>query len=431
VIGRGGMGAVWLARHLELGVDVAVKLMSPRLVSDSAARARFRREARAAARLKSAHVVAVHDFGEDGETPYLVMELLEGETVAALVERRGRLPLDEIRDLVLQACAALALAHERGIVHRDIKPSNLFLCESEGRPTLKVLDFGIARTGGEYETTETTGSGLIAGSPAFMSPEQLNGGELEAATDLWSLAAVAYTLLTSELPFRCATVTETTARIREGIFTKPSTLASGVPRAVDDFFRVAFQVRPGHRFRSAREFAAAFESAARPSASAPAASALPRDDTTRDFPPVRRRRSARGLVLGCVGLSLLLSFAAYAARKGPFAAAPSHASAAGSTQPPKALSEHEPARPGLAVNDQLAAPPAGLPSGSPAPPASARRPIRGNAARPAQAPRVPSVRLPSDALMPQVTTDPLFGLPTTVTPAQPSGADSLPAAQRQ
>jgi serine/threonine-protein kinase len=410
VIGRGGMGAVWLARHLELGVDVAVKLMSPGLVADSAARARFRREARAAARLKSAHVVAVHDFGQDGDTPYLVMELLEGETVATLIHRRGRLELDQTCDLVLQVCVALSLAHDRGIVHRDIKPSNLFLTQVDERPVLKVLDFGIARAGGDHDTSEMTRNDLIVGSPAFLSPEQVNGDELETGTDLWSLAVVAYNLLTGVVPFRCATVTETIARIREGVFTNPSALASGIPQSLDDFFLTAFQLRAAHRFRSAREFAAAFDLAVQPSCVARSPALAPRDATTRDLVPPRRRNSTRSVVLGCLGLTSLLSFAAYAARERPPAAAAPRASARAIPRP-QATSRADPA---------ASSPLAGV-SSEPvgAPQASSRPPIRANAARASRPPPLPPVRLAVKPVTARVTTDPLFGLPVTGSPDQP------------
>jgi eukaryotic-like serine/threonine-protein kinase len=410
VIGRGGMGTVWLARHLELGVDFAVKLMSPGLVADSAARARFRREARAAARLKSSHVVAVHDFGQDGDNPYLVMELLEGETVAALIDRRGRLELDEARDLVQQACAALSLAHDCGIVHRDIKPSNLFLTQVDSQSVLKVLDFGIARAGGEHETTETTRDGLIVGSPAFLSPEQVNGDELELGTDLWSLAVVAYHLLTGVVPFRRATVTETIARIREGVFTNPSALVSGLPRTLDDFFLTAFQLRAAQRFRSAREFAAAFDSALQLSRAAPSAAVRPRDTTTRDLAPARRRRSTRSLVLGCLGLSSLLSFAAYASRERPLATASAAPSARALPRPqPTAQAEPEVGSPRAAPSSEPARPPQ-VPS---------RQPMRSDAARRLRPPPLPSVRMAVEPVPPQLTTDPLFGLPVTGSAAQP------------
>jgi serine/threonine-protein kinase len=410
VIGRGGMGAVWQARHVELGVDVAVKLMSRSLVADSAARVRFRREARAAARIKSAHVVAVHDFGQDGDTPYLVMELLEGETVAALLERRGKLELGETSDLVLQASAALSLAHERGVIHRDIKPSNLFLAEVEGRTVLKVLDFGIARAGGEHETSETTRDGLIVGTPAFMSPEQVNGDELGVGTDLWSLASVAYTLLTGVDPFRGA---ETVARIRKGVFTPPSALGSSLPQSLDDFFRTAFRVPPTERFRSAREFAAAFESSARSSldtarSTLPTTRTLSRDDTTRELEQPRwRRRAVRVLLGGLALLGALAWFAAWGPREKTAASLPPSlsANANGRTQTTTGVSTPTETTPPSAGDDPTRSP---KNASSVEPKVRSRPPTRPDPARAPSASEAPSARAPA---RPAVTTDPLFGLP--------------------
>jgi serine/threonine-protein kinase len=285
-IGRGGMGTVWAARDLELGTDVAIKLMAPARVADPAARARFRREAQAAALLKSEHIVSVHDFGEDEGMPFLVMERLRGETVAELLARRGRLELREAVALIGQACTALGLAHAASVVHRDIKPSNLFVTSVDGRPSIKVLDFGVARGAG-LDACGTTHAGSLVGSLSFMSPEQANGEPPGPLTDLWGVAAVLYLLLTGVEAFRGSGVDETLTRIRDGKFTPPSRRCPELPPSVDEFFRRAFEVDATARFQSARELAEAL-------AELPADRAASRRATPLQRP---RYRANRGVAL--------------------------------------------------------------------------------------------------------------------------------------
>lgn len=251
------MGEIWLAYHVALGVNVAVKLMSPALIPDATARARFRREARAAARLRSPHVVAVQDFGEDGGAPYLVMEALEGET---LEKHTGKRPLDplEAAELVDQAARGLGSAHAHGVVHRDVKPSNLFLANVDGQSVLKLIDFGIARALNDEDEGKVTRSGAILGSPTFMSPEQASGDPATHASDLWSLAAVTYWMVTGREPFAGRMMSETLHRIRTVQFTKPTEVNPRLPCAIDGFFAKAFRVDPGERYESAEQLAAAF-----------------------------------------------------------------------------------------------------------------------------------------------------------------------------
>jgi eukaryotic-like serine/threonine-protein kinase len=257
VLGVGGMGEVWSARHVELGSTVAVKLMSPLLLRDVTARTRFRREAQSAARLRSPHVVTVYDFGEDGETPYLVMELLEGQSLQQKLPVGATLALSEAAELVDQICRGLRVAHEQGIVHRDIKPSNLFVTEVEGRQLLKIVDFGIARALDD-EDTKVTRTGAILGSPAFMSPEQSTGGTVSAASDLWSVAGVLYWMITGREPFAGRLVSETLHNIRTAQFIKPTQLVERAPAALDAFFSTAFAGEPMQRFGSAEQLAEAF-----------------------------------------------------------------------------------------------------------------------------------------------------------------------------
>jgi serine/threonine-protein kinase len=194
-LARGDMGSVWLADHQALGSLVAVKFMSDSFLWSRDAIERFHREAAALARIRSPHVVQVFDFGTTkGGLPYIVMELLEGETLQDRLERFGRLPARLTVELVRQVGLALSRAHDLGIVHRDIKPENVFLIDAEHDVFVKVIDFGIASQVG-------VGAEEVVGTPHFMSPEQMDGHPVDPTADVWALGVVAYYCLTGELPF--------------------------------------------------------------------------------------------------------------------------------------------------------------------------------------------------------------------------------------
>jgi serine/threonine-protein kinase len=198
-LGAGGMGVVVAAEHVQLGQKVAVKFLSLELRQNADGVARFLREARAAARIRSEHVVRVVDVdGATGDVCYMVMELLDGEDLARVVRLRGRLSTEVAVGYILQACEAIAEAHELGIVHRDLKPSNLFVTyRRDGSPLLKVLDFGISKAvdagaggvgDGRERPTDLTSSRMVLGSPMYMSPEQVRSTKnVDARTDVWAL----------------------------------------------------------------------------------------------------------------------------------------------------------------------------------------------------------------------------------------------------
>jgi serine/threonine-protein kinase len=203
VLGEGGMGCVVSARHLLLNQDVAIKFLLPAAARDPQYVERFFREARAAAAMKSEHVVRVIDVGTlDGGMPYMVMEHLAGIDLAARVQQRGPLPVEEAINYTLQACEALAEAHAVGLVHRDIKPSNLFLTRrTDGSPLVKLLDFGIAKAVSAVDGA-LTATGAVMGSPNYMSPEQIRSAKtVDARSDIWSLGATLHELLTGMPPF--------------------------------------------------------------------------------------------------------------------------------------------------------------------------------------------------------------------------------------
>ena len=194
VVGRGGMGEVWAGRDLRLGRDVAVKLLSPTMASEAGVRERFEAEARSAACLSDPNVVLVFDSGEHDGTPYLVMELLPGRTLADEIAL-GPLDPDRVRRLGIEILAALAASHQAGILHRDIKPGNVLLT-ADG--TAKVGDFGIAKSA---EGLQLTSTGMIVGTAAYLAPERLAGQPATVQSDLYAVGVVLYEALTGRKPF--------------------------------------------------------------------------------------------------------------------------------------------------------------------------------------------------------------------------------------
>jgi serine/threonine protein kinase len=220
ILGRGGMGVVVEAFHRTLGQRVALKFLQGGLAKDPSAVSRFFREARAAASLGSEHVVRVldADWLPSGE-PFLALELLEGRDLAAELRDRGPLDVVEAVGFALQACEALALAHQKGIVHRDIKPANLFLTRAvDGSPLVKVLDFGVAKVRRAGDAgTGTTDPSAIVGSPRYMSPEQIqSSGAVGAPADVWALAVTLYELVSGRAPFEGENLLEICAAIVSG-----------------------------------------------------------------------------------------------------------------------------------------------------------------------------------------------------------------------
>lgn len=203
-LGRGGMGTVWRAEHLDLGTPAAVKLIDESFAQSPEALTRFRREAQAAASLRSANVVQILDYGVDGETPFIAMELLDGESLADRLDRQGRIDAAHCATILLQVSKALSRAHDMGIVHRDLKPDNVFLVHDGDDEIAKVLDFGIAKRTGALQTSSdmATRTGSLMGTPYYMSPEQASGRrQVDHRTDIWAFAVIAYECITGRRPF--------------------------------------------------------------------------------------------------------------------------------------------------------------------------------------------------------------------------------------
>ena len=261
-LGRGAMGAVWVADHLTLRTKVAVKFISTELaLSDPNVLARFTQEASVAAQIKSPHVVQTFDQGlmADG-TPYIVMELLEGESLQEMIDHHGRLELGDAANILTQVARALNRAHEIGIVHRDIKPDNIFISPGdEGGIFCKILDFGIAKQTSLPKMGGLTNPGVMVGTPEYMSPEQvLSAKDVDYRADLWGLAVTMYHALTGELPFTAEALGTLCVKLLDGEYTKVTDLQPELPADLDVWFEKALAQEPEKRFESAREMADVF-----------------------------------------------------------------------------------------------------------------------------------------------------------------------------
>jgi serine/threonine protein kinase len=218
LLGRGAMGVVAECQHIELEERVALKfLLAAGNTGNEDLGVRFLREAQMSARLKNEHISRVVDVGVwDGAVPYMVMEYLEGKDLRATIRAHGRLPAERAIEYAVQACEGVAEAHARGIVHRDLKPSNLFVTRrADGSDLIKILDFGISKWNvPEHEIGEGTETGIILGSPKYMSPEQIfASSKVDARSDVWSLGAIVYEMLVGRPPFDLATFAQTCAEL--------------------------------------------------------------------------------------------------------------------------------------------------------------------------------------------------------------------------
>jgi len=256
LLGQGGMGSVWRAHHLALNAPVAIKLIDPALAGSPEAQARFIREAQAAAALRSPNVVQTLDFGVDQGVPYIVMELLVGESLADRLARVGRLTPADTARIVGDVAKAIGKAHAAEIVHRDLKPDNVFLAHDEDDEVVKVLDFGVAKaTGAVGASTSRTRTGAILGTPYYMSPEQAQGDKrVDWRTDLWALAVIAFECLVGRRPFEADGLGSLIMQICAAPVPVPSTLGP-VPRGFDAWWAKATVRDPTARFQSAKELA--------------------------------------------------------------------------------------------------------------------------------------------------------------------------------
>jgi hypothetical protein len=306
-LASGGMGRVWRARDTLLERPVAVKVLRSEFTGDATFRARFRAEAQHTAALHHPNIAAVFDYGEleeDGEClAYLVMELVEGETLTALLEREGRLDAGRTLDLLRQTAAALAVAHAAGVIHRDVKPGNI-LMGSDG--VIKITDFGIAWSA---SSVPLTGTGQVVGTAHYLSPEQAEGSKATPASDVYALGTVAYECLAGRRAFDGENSVQIALKqIREA----PLPLPTSVPVVVRQLVEQAMAKDPAARFRDGAALLTAVEATAVANPTAP----IPRVGThgTSVLPvvlgataPVRPRRRLRPLLLGAVAALVVLA----------------------------------------------------------------------------------------------------------------------------
>ncbi len=323
VLGHGGMATVFRCRDEQLDRDVAVKVMHDAVVADDELRGRFEREAKVLASLSHPHIVSLLDFGLQGTAPYLVMELLPGQSLGDLLADGQRLPWDRAVRLVTQLTGAVSHAHKAGVLHRDLKPDNVFLTELDTLGDhVRVLDFGFAKLGEAHGGPKLTNADRRFGTPRYLAPEQLTAAEVDARADLYAIGVIFFQMLAGERPFE--------GTIREVLIAKatedPPSLAEVAPDApttpaLEAFFRKALARRREDRFEDAAAFVAALDALVDPSATdgapiaEPPASPAPASDAARPAPRdlafpllgLGAGCAVLGVVaLACVGTQLLL-----------------------------------------------------------------------------------------------------------------------------
>lgn len=266
LIGRGGMGAVYRAEHVKLQKPVAIKVLLRGHMSGSEAEQRFLREARVAGNLGHPNIVPVFDFGtlDDDGAPFLVMELLEGETLHDRLEMAGAIPMDEVVTIASQVLSALTAAHDKGIVHRDLKPDNVFLTERNGVITAKLLDFGISKNFIDENTMSLTRTGAVVGTPYYLAPEQARGDrKLDHRVDIWACGVLMYESLTGTLPFRADNYNALLIKILNNRPSPPSKVRPTLPPALEAVVMTALAFDADERFSSAEEMLEALTGASR------------------------------------------------------------------------------------------------------------------------------------------------------------------------
>ena len=257
---RGGMGVLWVAEHRALATEVVVKFLADELAAHPGAAAAIAAEAATTAQLRSPHVVQVLDHGvtEEG-VPFIVMEYLEGCDLDSWLRTRGPLTLHETVAVVHAVAKALTKTHAAGLLHFDVKPSNVFLCEGDD-VFVKLLDFGVAQAGAR--AADDPDAGTWPGTPAYMSPEQLDGADVDARSDVWALGVVAFECVTGTRLIRGETRASIAEQVSHGALPRPSRVRAGLPAAFDAWFAIACSRRPEGRFQSAASAAAALAIAA-------------------------------------------------------------------------------------------------------------------------------------------------------------------------
>jgi eukaryotic-like serine/threonine-protein kinase len=307
-LGSGGMGQVYRARDVALDRDVAIKLLPPEAVATPERRRRFETEAKVVATLSHPGIVPVYDIGESGGIPYIVQELVSGQTIDELIWKGGPLPVDRIAECGIEVAEALAKAHDAGILHRDVKPGNLIL-DADGH--VRVFDFGLAkileRPGGRSgEVDPVTNDGMVVGTVHYMSPEQAQGHEVDARSDIFSLGIVLYEMATGKHPFDGPSVVDVMHSIVHEPAAPIDAKATPLPDAFVVILEKALEKRPDERYQSTRELSADLRRFLRRSRDISALRPIVRDRIpTVSVPVARRPWWRRAVVAGALGLLLL------------------------------------------------------------------------------------------------------------------------------
>ncbi len=259
VLGTGGMGTVYDVVHEQIGKRRALKILHPREELSTEAVHRFQREMKADAVIQNAHIVEVFDAGElEADQPYVVMERLDGQTLSDWLRCRAELRVDEICDLVAQACEGVQAAHDAGIIHRDLKPANLFVTMREGKPFVKILDFGIAKFSlPNADDFTVTREGVLVGTPCYMAPEQIRGQtDLDRRVDVYALGVILYESVAGRVPYRADSLAHLGALVCEGKPTPLRAINPAMPQFFCDVVARAMAVDRANRFGTAGELGA-------------------------------------------------------------------------------------------------------------------------------------------------------------------------------
>lgn len=263
VVGHGGMGVVFAAKHLMLEHPVALKFLWGPSVLSEASKERFLREGRAALRIESDHIIRVMDVGisEQG-APFVVMELLQGSDVRSLLASDGPIPWREVVRIVLQALDAVGAAHDAGVIHRDLKPANLFLVQTLQNGRVKVLDFGVSKITSDQKSSTLTSTEAMLGSPVYMAPEQMeDASRVDARADVWSLGVTMFEMMAGALPFGGGTVAALHRPILDSKGVSVREHVPDVPKSIDAVIRRCLSVEPKERYANGNALRKALEGA--------------------------------------------------------------------------------------------------------------------------------------------------------------------------
>jgi eukaryotic-like serine/threonine-protein kinase len=434
-IGQGAMGEVFRAHDPVIGRDVALKVMAAVIGDDDELRQRFQREARSAGRLNHPNIVTIYDFGEDQGRIFIAMELLEGQDLKDLIARQAPLSVEQKLDFMQQICAGVAFAHSKDVIHRDLKPANVHLAPSG---LVKIMDFGVAK----YTASDITGAGVIVGTPNYMSPEQVHGEKATARSDVFSLGALFYELLSYRKPFTGDSLHAILFQVTSARPEPLMRIAPAVPPAVGAVVERALEKDPLLRHRDADELGQSLREARAAAAPAPVARPVRRVDSSAETVVMRavpRRRRWPLALAGGAGVLVLFSAAGLVAYRFPRAAPAAPPTTLAASPPPTTATATAAPLPEASASAPVALRPA--PPPSPETVAEAARPPverraaqaeplsrAGGAATGGPGPRAtPRVAVPPPTPLPAARPSPSPSPSLPPAPPAPDAASAVPA----